>query len=77
MRLLSALQQQRKQQLETVTSLLQQNIQDMFAGLPVPAIKEMIQADDAEMLRSLIEVALQTENYEICDAASQVLKERA
>ena len=76
MKLLAQIKLQRQRQLEAVTALLKQDMQDMFMGLPVDTIKEMIERDEGQVLNTLMEIALETENYTICEAVRQVIAER-
>jgi len=65
-----------QQEPETARNFLINAVRRAFHGKSIPQIKAMIYEDPEDILLWLIEISLETESYEVCSAAQQVLNEK-
>jgi len=62
--------------LEIVRTFLTDAVRKAFQGKTIEEVKAMIRDDPEEVLYWLIEISLETESYEVCAAARQLLDEK-
>ncbi|HTL08346.1 MAG TPA: hypothetical protein VL307_08830 [Chitinophagaceae bacterium] len=65
-----------QQGLEAARNFLIKAVRKAFIGKTIAEIRAMIKDDPEDILEWLIEISLETESYEVCAAAQQLLNER-